>query len=73
MEKISMKVCKEKARTPEEELEYLDELLYNTGNFFSWDVHPNKVRTAHITRMKLHRKMRKVIDSEEYKFYTGQT
>jgi len=72
MEKILMKICKEKARTPEEELEILDEQLFNTGNFFSWDVHPNRVKAAIIRRQRIHRKMREIVDSDEYKFYTGQ-
>ncbi len=69
MVKNWMKVCKDRIRTPEEELEHLNALLFASGNFFSWDVHPNRIRASVIYSGRIRRKIREVFDSEEYKEY----
>jgi hypothetical protein len=66
-----MKVCKDRIRTPVEELEYLNTLLFSAGNFFSWDVHPNRIRSAELYTARLRRKIRQVFDSDEYKEYNN--
>lgn len=60
-------IHKDKARTAREEYEYLRERLDTVGNFFPWDVHPNKVRAASKLYARLLRKIANIIDSEEYK------
>jgi hypothetical protein len=68
---LSMKVCKDRIRTPIEELEHLNLLLFSSGNFFSWEVHPNRVRASDLHCARLHKKIREVFDSEEYKDYNS--
>lgn len=64
-----LSVDKSNLRTLHEEHEYLQEQLWLTGNFFAWDVHPNKVKTATITCQRLYRKIRELERSDE--FYYG--
>lgn len=65
----SVKVSKAKLRTPTEEHVYLRERLNEAGNFFAWEVHPNRVRAANILIDRLQKKLWKLLESEEYKFY----
>ena len=64
-----LRVDKSNLRTLHEEHEYLQEQLWLTGNFFAWDVHPNKVKTATITCQRLYQKIRELERSDE--FYYG--
>jgi len=66
-----MKVCKGNIRTPCEELEYLKDQYFKAGSFFSWEVHPNRLRASDAYEAKLRKKMRWLIDSAQYKDYTG--
>lgn len=66
-----MRVQTSKARTPDEEYDYLRCRLGKLGNFFVWDVHPNVVRADDITSKKLWKKVKELVDSDEYKDYTA--
>lgn len=66
-----MRVCTDNCRTIEEEFDYLEDQLGTVGNFFAWDVHPNKVKTAKISAWRLCCKKNKLIQSAEYKYYKG--
>lgn len=71
MVKISLKVQKDKARTPEEAYWYLWGRLGKLGDFVTWEVHPNIVRADNIASKKLWKKFKELVDSEEYKHYTA--
>lgn len=66
-----MRVDKDKIRTPDEEYDYLDNKLKNLGNYFSWEVHPNVVKATDIQDKRLKKKLKALVDSEEYKEYTS--
>ena len=55
--------------TPDEEYAYLWDTINSLGNFFAWDVHPNKVRATEMHREKLRNKLQKLVDSPEFKDY----
>jgi len=63
-----VKVDTEKCLTVDEELEYIERQLDLVGNFFRWDVHPNKARAADISAHRLLKKLVAVRSSPEY-FY----
>ena len=64
-----MKVDKSKIRTPDEEYFFLYNKLDTIGNFFVWDVHPNVVRNADMQRDKIYKKIKNLVDSEEFQEY----
>lgn len=64
-----MRVDKSKAQRPDERLQELREQLEQVGNFFPWDVHPNKVRAANIQHSRILRKIKLLVDSEEGQEY----
>ena len=55
--------------TPDEEYAYLWEQIRNGGDFFSWDVHPNVLRASNIRDARLRKKLKKLVDSEEFQEY----
>lgn len=63
---LGLKVDKSKIKTPLEELVYLRAQKEKAGNFFTWEVHPNKVKTSEITRKRLCKKIRCLIKTEEF-------
>ena len=64
-----MRVDKSKARTPNEEFSYIWEKIQETGNFFAWEVHPNKIKVSCITKARLEKKLKLLVASEEFKAY----
>lgn len=66
-----MKVQYSEIRTPCEELDHLKEQYLLSGNFFSWEVHPNVLRASDMYSEKLRKKIRTFTDSASYKEYTG--
>lgn len=66
-----MQVQKNKTRTPEEEYAYIWDKLSMLGNFVPWEVHPNVIKANDITKQKLWTRLKKLVDSEEYKHYTS--
>jgi hypothetical protein len=64
-----MKVDKSKIRTPDEEYAYLWDKINNLGNYFIWDVHPNVARATEITRKGLFKKLKVLVDSDEFQAY----
>lgn len=69
MGRIFLRVDKSKTRTPNEEFDYINEELDKVNNFFPWDEHPNKVRTAAIQARRLRKKLVALIDSYEFQYY----
>jgi hypothetical protein len=59
---LLLTVCTDEARTLEEEYEHLTQLMADTGRFFSWEVHPNKMRVSEIITARLTKKRIKVMD-----------
>ena len=64
-----MKVDKSKARTPDEEYEHLWNQWQSGGDFFPWDVHPNKLRALELKRKRIWEKIGKLVDSVEFQEY----
>ena len=64
-----MRVSKKNAQRPDERLEELRAYLETIGDFFPWDVHPNKVKASNLLYLKTLRKIKLIIDSEEYQRY----
>lgn len=64
-----MQVQMSKVRTPDEEYEYLWNRLGELGDFLAWEVHPNVVKADNVTEKRLWKKLKKLVDSEEYKYY----
>lgn len=64
-----MKVSAKKIRTPDEEYEYLNNELRESGNFFAWEEHPNRVRATNIRQARLQKQIKELVASEEYKHY----
>ena len=64
-----MLVDAENCQTVDEQLDEIDRLLNETGNFFSFDVHPNVVRADNILTERLEKKRKALVNSEEYRSY----
>jgi hypothetical protein len=64
-----MKVDKSKIRTPDEEYAFLWDKLRSMGDYFAWDVHPNRIRADDMYRKKLHKKLKILVDSDEFQEY----
>ena len=64
-----MKVSTQKIRTPDEEYEYLNKQLEESGNFFSWEEHPNKMRAYDIRVARIKKRLSELIASKEFKEY----
>lgn len=64
-----MQVQKDKVRTPDEEYDYLWDRLGKLGDFLVWEVHPNVVKADDIAEKRLWKKFKKLVDSEEYRYY----
>lgn len=63
-----MKVDKSKAMNPCEQYEhYYNELFNGIDEVFPWDQHPNQVRAAEIRRQRTMKKMKALVDTEEFK------
>lgn len=63
---IISKVDTNRARTATEEREHILDQMDKLGNFFAWDVHPNRLRSNDISRARLYKKLLKVVQSEEF-------
>lgn len=66
MGRICLVVTKDQMRTPDEEYEYLTITLNSLGNFFAWDVHPNKIRATEIRRQRLSKRLLDLVASDEF-------
>ena len=64
-----MKVDMSKIRTPDEEYEYLWNEWQSGGDFFAWEVHPNKIRALEIKKKRLWKKIKILVDSAEFQEY----
>lgn len=64
-----MRVCKAKAMTPDEELDYLNNEIDKAGNYFAWEVHPNKIRASDMLIKRLRQKIKKIVASPEFLEY----
>ena len=64
---LNLKVDKSKAKTPFEELLYFRAQKEKAGNFFTWEAHPNKIKTSEITRKRLVNKIKALTKTEEFK------
>lgn len=62
-----LRVNRDRCRTVDEELEWIEQQLQACGNFFVCDVHPNVVRADQIRFDRLWRKKREIANSLEYK------
>lgn len=57
---------KDRCKTVDEELDWIEAQLQTCGNFFAWDVHPNVVRADQIRWERLWRKKAAIAVSLEY-------
>lgn len=65
--KTCLKVDINNARTPSEEYEYLWQLLSNRIEELPIDMHPNEIRASKIYKDRIHKKIRALIQSEDFK------
>lgn len=63
---LTLKVQKNHIKTPDEEHKYLLDQLDKLGNYFSWEVHPNRVRTTAISRERIRKKLNILFKSEDF-------
>ena len=63
-----MKVDTENCQTIDEQLESIEKEFALTGDFFSFEVHPNIVRADKIRTTRLWRKRRELVSSPECRF-----
>jgi hypothetical protein len=63
-----MRVDTNNCQTVEEKLDEVNNQLDQTGDFFSFDVHPNVVRADKIRSDRLWKRRLAIIHSAEYQF-----
>jgi len=63
---MSLKVQKDKARDCNEEHQHLINQLNSAGNYFSWEVHPNRVKATEIFVTRIRKKIAALITTEEF-------
>lgn len=71
MGKIFSKVDRGKSRSAVEEYDYLLAKREELGNFIPWEEHPNRLKTFKTQDARIYKKILSVVDSEEFKHYTG--
>lgn len=61
-----LKVQKNDIRYPAEEHKYLLDQLDKFGDYFSWEVHPNRIKSTDISIARIHKKIAALLLTEEF-------
>lgn len=63
---LALKVQKSSIRTPTEEHRHLLKQLDESGNYFSWDVHPNRIKATNMSNARIRKKILAIVKTEEF-------